>query len=59
MLMARQMFRSQLLLVEHSNFRDFLLGKTSNVVTLYEGCETVRVADAIVESGRIQQVVSL
>jgi UDP-N-acetylglucosamine 3-dehydrogenase len=47
------------LFVEHSNFRDFLLGKTSNVVTLHEGCETVRVADAIVESGRIQQVVSL
>jgi len=47
------------LLVEHSNFRDFLLGKSSNVVTLAEGCETVRVADAIVESGKNQQVVSL
>ena len=47
------------LLVEHSNFRDLLLSKSSNVVTLREGCETVRVADAIVESGKNQQVVSL
>ena len=38
------------LVVEHQNFRDAVLGKKSNVVTLEEGATTVKIADAIIES---------
>lgn len=38
------------LVVEHLNFRDAVLGKKSNVVTLEEGVTTVKIADAIIES---------
>ena len=38
------------LVVEHQNFRDAVLGKESNVVTLEEGATTVKIADAIIES---------
>lgn len=38
------------LIVEHQNFRDAVLGKPSNIVTLVEGANTVRIADAIIES---------
>jgi predicted dehydrogenase len=40
------------LLVEHQNFRDHLLGKKSEIVTIEEGIETVRVSDKILESSR-------
>ena len=40
------------LLVEHQNFRDHLLGKKSEIVTLEEGIETVRVSDMVLESAR-------
>ena len=36
--------------VEHENFRDKLLGKESDIATLIEGIETVRVADAVLQS---------
>ena len=38
------------LIVEHQNFRDTVLGKPSNIVTLEEGTITVKIADAIIES---------
>lgn len=38
------------LIVEHQNFRDAVLGKPSNIVTLEEGATTVKIADAIIES---------
>ena len=38
------------LIVEHQNFRDAVLGKPSNIVTLEEGTTTVKIADAIIES---------
>ena len=38
------------LIVEHLNFRDAVLGKPSNIVTLEEGTTTVKIADAIIES---------
>ena len=38
------------LVVEHQNFRDAVLGKPSNIVTLEEGTTTVKIADAIIES---------
>jgi UDP-N-acetylglucosamine 3-dehydrogenase len=40
------------LLVEHQNFRDHLLGKKTEIVTIEEGIETVRVSDMILESSR-------
>ena len=36
--------------VEHKNFRDAVLGKDSNIVTLDEGAITVKIAEAIIES---------
>ena len=38
------------LIVEHQNFRDTVLGKPSNIVSLEEGTATVKIADAIIES---------
>jgi UDP-N-acetylglucosamine 3-dehydrogenase len=38
------------LIVEHQNFRDAVLGKKSNIVTLEEGANTVKIADAIIKS---------
>ena len=45
--------------VEHENFRDRLLGKESDVASLKEGIETVRVADAVLESSKSGQSISL
>jgi UDP-N-acetylglucosamine 3-dehydrogenase len=36
--------------VEHENFRDAILGKKSEMVTLESGCTTVGVAEAVIES---------
>ena len=47
------------LLVEHENFRDKLLGKQADIVTLAEGVETVRVADAAIQSSKIGQSIKL
>ena len=40
------------LLIEHENFRDAILGKESGIVSLEDGVETVRVADAVIRSGK-------
>lgn len=45
--------------VEHENFRDKLLGKDADVATLEEGIETVRVADAVIQSSNSGQSISL
>jgi UDP-N-acetylglucosamine 3-dehydrogenase len=45
--------------VEHENFRDRLLGKESEIATLAEGIETVRVADAVIESSKLGQSIKL
>jgi predicted dehydrogenase len=45
--------------VEHENFRDRLLGKESEIATLVEGIETVRVADAVIESSKLGQSIKL
>jgi predicted dehydrogenase len=38
--------------VQHENFRDAVLGVPSDIVTMREGLETVRVADAVIEAAR-------
>ena len=47
------------LLVEHENFRDFINGLAANPVLLKDGVEALRVAEAMLESSRISQVVHL
>ena len=47
------------LIVEHQNFRDAVLGKPSNIVTLEEGTTTVKIADAIIESYTNKSLVKL
>jgi UDP-N-acetylglucosamine 3-dehydrogenase len=44
---------------EHENFRDKLLGKESDIATLSEGIETVRVADAVIQSSKLGQSINL
>ena len=36
--------------VEHENFRDHLLGKPSEIVSLQDGSETLRIAEAMIKS---------
>jgi UDP-N-acetylglucosamine 3-dehydrogenase len=45
--------------VEHENFRDKLLGKESDIATLSEGIETVRVADAVIQSSKLGKSIKL
>ncbi len=47
------------LVVEHQNFRDAVLGKPSNIVTLEEGTTTVKIADAIIESYTNKSLIKL
>ncbi|HYO86340.1 MAG TPA: Gfo/Idh/MocA family oxidoreductase [Dermatophilaceae bacterium] len=44
---------------EHAAFRDAVLGKVSDIVTFTQGLETVRVAEAVLESARSGQTVAL
>lgn len=45
--------------VEHENFRDAVLGKESDIVTLAQGLATVRVAEAAIESSRTGRTIDL
>jgi predicted dehydrogenase len=47
------------LVVEHQNFRDAVLGKPSNIVSLEEGTTTVKIADAIIKSYTNKSLVKL
>jgi predicted dehydrogenase len=40
------------LLLEHENFRDHLTGKSSEIVTIEEGIETIKISDAIIRIGK-------
>ena len=44
---------------EHENFRDAILGKDTDIVTMAQGLNTVRVAEAVLESAATGQSVSL
>ncbi|MDE0572237.1 Gfo/Idh/MocA family oxidoreductase [Demequina sp. B12] len=44
---------------EHEAFRDAVLGKDADIVTMEQGLATVRVADAVLESARSRQTVTL
>jgi UDP-N-acetylglucosamine 3-dehydrogenase len=45
--------------VEHENFRDVLLGKNADIVTMDEGLATVVVAEAVIESARTGQTITI
>lgn len=47
------------LIVEHSNFRDAVLGKSHEIVSLDQGATTVRIADAVLESSKTLNAVKL
>ncbi|GAB48449.1 Gfo/Idh/MocA family protein [Mobilicoccus pelagius] len=47
------------LLVEHENFRDAVLGKESDIVTLEQGLQVVRVAEAVLESASTGRTIEL
>lgn len=44
---------------EHENFRDAILGKDTDIVTMAQGLNTVRVAEAVLESATTGQTVAL
>jgi predicted dehydrogenase len=45
--------------VEHENFRDAVLGKDADIVTMQQGLTTVRVAEACIESALTSRTISL
>ncbi|MEO8557291.1 MAG: Gfo/Idh/MocA family oxidoreductase, partial [Actinomycetota bacterium] len=45
--------------VEHENFRDAVLGKDADIVTLEQGMATVAVAVAVIESARTGKTVDI
>jgi UDP-N-acetylglucosamine 3-dehydrogenase len=45
--------------VEHENFRDAVLGKSDDIITMREGLATVRVAEACLESAQRGHTVAL
>ncbi len=47
------------LYMEHKNFRDVLLGKGGEIVTLEEGSRTVQIAEAIIKSYQTRETIKL
>ncbi|GAB3066431.1 Gfo/Idh/MocA family protein [Phycicoccus sp. Root563] len=45
--------------VEHENFRDAVLGKDADIVTMEQGLTTVRVAEACIESAKTSRTIDL
>ena len=45
--------------MEHENFRDAILGKPSDIVTMQQGLATVLVAEAIIKSSQTNSTISL
>jgi predicted dehydrogenase len=45
--------------VEHENFRDAVLGKDADIVTMEQGLSTVRVAEACIESAKTGRSIDL
>ena len=45
--------------IEHENFRDAVLGKSADIVTMEQGFATILVAEAVIESARVNQVIKI
>ena len=46
------------LLVEHENFRDAVLGKNAKIINLQDGIEVLRLAEAVLLSANVNQVIT-
>ena len=44
---------------EHENFRDAVLGKEADIVTLEQGARVVEVCEAMIESARTNRFIAL
>ena len=51
--------KPEALRIEHQQFRDSVLGKKTEIVTLEDGCQTVQVAEAAIRSYRTQEMLTL
>lgn len=45
--------------LEHENFRDAVLGKSADIVTMRQGLTTVLIAEAVIESARVKQSIEI
>lgn len=45
--------------LEHENFRDAVLGKSADIVTMEQGLATILIAEAVIESARVSQTVKI
>jgi len=45
--------------MEHENFRDAVLGKSADIVTMDQGLATVQIAEAIIKSAKTSQTVNI
>jgi len=45
--------------MEHENFRDAVLGKSADIVTMNQGLATVHIAEAIIKSAKTNQTVNI
>ncbi len=45
--------------IEHEQFRDALLGKEADIVTMSQGLSTIRVAEACLKSADTARTISL
>jgi len=45
--------------VEHENFRDAVLGKPADIVTMQQGLATILIAEAVIESARVNQTIKV
>jgi hypothetical protein len=44
---------------EHESFRDYILGKSQNIVELKSALETLKVAEAVIKSSKTNKVITL
>lgn len=45
--------------IEHENFRDAVLGKSADIVTMEQGLATIHIAEAVIESARVNQTIRI
>lgn len=45
--------------LEHENFRDAVLGKSADIVTMEQGLATVRIAEAVLQSAKTKQIIEV
>jgi UDP-N-acetylglucosamine 3-dehydrogenase len=51
--------KNEPLRVEHESFRDFILGKSQNIVGLKSALRTLKVAEAVIKSSKTNKVITL